>query len=77
MQSIREFQRGKHPHPHARLKEILGLILQQNSFDSTGHTEQLRANKDSSRFREYLQLSSVETEILLLVEKTLNDNFPL
>ena len=65
------------PIPTQTLKEILGLILLQNSFDSTGHTEQLRANKDSSRFREYLQLSSVETEILILVEKTLNDNFPL
>ena len=62
------------PIPTQTLKKILGLILQKNSFDSTRHTEQaeqLRANKDNSRFREYLQLSSVETEILILVEKTL------
>lgn len=68
------FNRQNTPIPTQTLKEILGLILQKNSFVSTTHTEQaeqLRANKDSSHFREYLQLSSVETEVLILVEKIL------
>ena len=71
MQSIREFLRGQHPHPPPpqSLREILKLILQENSFEFNDKNYlQIHGTAMGTKVAvafANIFMSSVETEILI------------